>query len=125
MSASVLQNPDSWNLTFLIKNASNDHILFYEKAQNFIDATFGALPEIYGDWIVDSTLNDLASGHSTKISVSLTGKVEISDHEAQHGCGELQVFCEGLEVEFLPNTRIGMLAVTSNTCEVLLRKLSC
>ncbi|MCD9641911.1 hypothetical protein HAX54_028393 [Datura stramonium] len=94
MPTSILQNPDNWNLIFLIKNPSNDHIFFYddfdakitynetilwqanasakfyqdEKAQNYIDATSGALPEIYGDRIIDTILNELASGHSTKFS---------------------------------------------------------
>ncbi|OIT32676.1 hypothetical protein A4A49_65395, partial [Nicotiana attenuata] len=139
---SSLDNPESWKLTFLVKNPTDDYTFFYdefdakvtyndttlwqanvapkfyqdEKGQNFVDAAFGALSNSYDHWIVDTIMNNLASGHSTKFTINLNGKVQINYHEAQRHShrGKLQVTCESLEVEFERGSNVGMLALTSD-----------
>lgn len=92
-----------------------------EETQTIIDVTFGALNDTNIDYIVDYVVHDVHVGRPTRFSVSLNGKVQISHREAHNrlNCGKLQVSCEGLGVEFLPNVNIGTLAVTSNACDVL------
>ncbi|OIS99923.1 hypothetical protein A4A49_23125 [Nicotiana attenuata] len=149
---SVLDNPDNWKLTFLVENPTNDYNFLYdefdakitykdtvlwqadnsarfyqdESAQNFVDATFGALPDSYNEWMTNTIMNDVASGLSTRFSVNLNGKVQISHHEeAQRNCGKLQVSCEDLEIKFSGGFSIGMLTATSDACAVHLQKSSC
>ncbi|PHU05678.1 Casparian strip membrane protein 1 [Capsicum chinense] len=145
MDGMISYNPDSWSLTFMVKNPNNIYILYYddleakisyndivywqanvsanfhqeEKSEAFIDATFGALNDTNIDYIVDYVVHDVHAGHPTSFLVSLDGKVQIS-HRIAHNrlnCGKLQVSCEGLGVEFLPTVNIGTLAVTSNACD--------
>ncbi|OIT19771.1 hypothetical protein A4A49_40529 [Nicotiana attenuata] len=142
----IVQNPDSWNLAFSIQNPNsnynfyyydleasisyNDTLLwsakvldkFYQdgKAQTSIDSTFAAMPEPYVYWIAKSISDDLASGQTTRFSVSLNGKIQISNHIAPShiSCRKLEVYCEGLQVEYIEDARVGVLGVDSKACEV-------
>ncbi|KAF3613188.1 hypothetical protein FXO38_36391 [Capsicum annuum] len=137
----------------MIKNPNNNYILYYddleakityndnvywqanvssnfhqvENTQTLIDAAFGALNDNNIDYIVDYVVREVHVGHPTRFSVSLNGKVQMTHREAHNhlDCGKLQVSCEGLEVEFLPNGNIGTLEVISNACDVLLRPSVC
>ncbi|KAF3649840.1 hypothetical protein FXO38_17446 [Capsicum annuum] len=153
MDGMILHNPDSWNLTFMIKNPNNNYILYYddleakityndnvywqanvspnvhqvENTQTLIDAVFGAWNDTNIDYIVDYVVRDVHVGHPTRFSVSLNGKVQMTHRKAHNRLdyGKLQISCEGLKVEFLSNENIGTLEITSNTCDVLLRPSVC
>ncbi|KAM3288303.1 hypothetical protein P3S67_021733 [Capsicum chacoense] len=153
MDGMILHNPDTWNLSFMIKNPNNNYILYYdnleakityndnvywqanvssnfhqvENTQTLIDAVFGALNDNNIDYIVDYVVRDVHVGHPTIFSVSLNGKVQMTHREAHNRLdyGKLQISCEGLEVEFLSNENIGTLEITSNACDVLLRPSVC
>ncbi|MCD7470854.1 hypothetical protein HAX54_011038, partial [Datura stramonium] len=149
----ILHNHDSWNLTFLIQNPNSNYDFYYDnlkpsisynntilwsanasdkfhqdaKAQTTIDSTFAALPESYAYWIGTSIAGDFASGQTTRFSVSLSGKIQISDHKSPShtNCQELHVSCEGLRIEFLEDTQIEVLAVDSKACAVFSQDSRC
>lgn len=97
------------------------------KAKTLIDSTFAALPEPYEYWIGTSAIGDLASGQTTEFSVSLNGKIQISDHAipSHITCRDLQVSCEGLQFEFLKDGGVGVLAIGSKACKVVSQDARC
>ncbi|KAK6779562.1 hypothetical protein RDI58_021746 [Solanum bulbocastanum] len=101
----IIYNQNNWNLTFSVQNPNNNYDFYYNdfkanisytdtllwsanvfdkfhqdaKDQSLIDSTFAALPEAYEYWIGTSIAGDFVSGQTTRFSVSLSGKIQISD----------------------------------------------
>lgn len=149
----ILHNPDNWNLTFSVQNPNKNYDFYYNdfkasisytntllwsanvfdkfhqdaKAQTSIDSTFTALPEAYAYWIGTSITSDFTSGRTTRFSVSLNGKVHISDRKSPSltSCRELHVSCGGLRVETLQDIQTGVLAVDSKACGVISQDSTC
>ncbi|PHT71846.1 hypothetical protein T459_22631 [Capsicum annuum] len=149
----ILHNPNNWNLTFSVQNPNSDYDFYYNdlkvnisysntilwsanvsgkfyqhtKAQTSIDSTFAALPEPYAYWIGTSIADDFASGQTTRFSVNLSGKIQVSDRKSpsRTSCQELHVSCEGLRVEFLEDIQTGVLAVDSKACGVISQDSTC
>lgn len=150
----ILHNPNNWNLTFSVQNPNNNYDFYYndfkasiyytntllwsanvfdkfyqdaKAPQTLIDSTFAALPEAYAYWIGTSIAGDFASGHITRFSVSLNGKIQISDRKSpsQTSCQELHVSCGGLRVETLQDIQTGVLAVDSRACKVVSQDSTC
>ncbi|MCD7452056.1 hypothetical protein HAX54_014896 [Datura stramonium] len=150
----ILHNPDNWNLTFSVQNPNGDYDFYYDdiktgifynntllwsanaasgkfyqdaKGQTTIDSTFAALPESYEYWICTSIAGDFASGQTTRFSISLSGKIQISDHKSpsHRNCREFHVSCEGLRVEFPDDIQTGVLAIDSKACVVISQDSGC
>ncbi|MCD7461045.1 hypothetical protein HAX54_045058 [Datura stramonium] len=97
------------------------------KTQTSIDTTFAALYEPYEYWICISIAGDFTFGQTRRFSVSLSGKIQISDHKSptHTNCRKPHVSCLGLRIEFLEDTQTGVLAVDSKACAITSQDSRC
>ncbi|CAN4118836.1 unnamed protein product [Withania somnifera] len=149
----ILHNPNNWNLTFTVGNLNSNYDFYYSdfkasisynntvlwsanvfdkfyqdaKASTSVDSTFAALPEPYAYWVGTTIASNLASGQTTRFSVSLNGKIQISDRKSPclTSCRQLHVSCESLRVETLEDTQTGVLVVDSKACALISQYSTC